>query len=125
MTDVVPEVGELIGIAGASNSWIFQADPRLYDIRVAISTLKQQTWLVARFKDEINRGDKVYLWESGPHGGIVGVAEVVESPRMGRMPGEELPFAKSPDKFEGEQSRPPVLSRKAKILGRSRLPAEV
>jgi AAA domain (dynein-related subfamily)/EVE domain len=105
LTEIVPEIATISKTMGVGDYWIFQANPDFYDIRRALQALTQQTWLIARFKNEIRPGDKTYLWESGPDGGIVGVAEVTGPPRMGPMLEAERPFAKSPDKFEGEQLR--------------------
>jgi hypothetical protein len=60
---------------------------------------------VARYRDDIKAGDKVYLWESGKDGGIVGVSEVDKPPDLRPMPPAEEPFMLVRERFEGEQMR--------------------
>jgi 5-methylcytosine-specific restriction protein B len=50
-------------------------------------------------------GERVYLWESGLDGGIVGIAELVGLPAIGPALKEERPFAKDSEKFQGEYLR--------------------
>jgi len=45
--------------------WIFQANPQKYDLTGALDKLKQQTWLVTSYRNEIREGNTVYLWEPG------------------------------------------------------------
>src|SRR6266404_2079400 len=50
-------------------------------------------------------GDRVYLWESGPRGGIIGLAEVSEPPRIQPEPKEQLLFIRNGEKFQGDRLR--------------------
>ena len=77
--------------------------------------------VVQQFEKTIKPGDRVYLWECGPRGGIIGLAEVAEAPRIQPEPAEQLPFIREPEKFSGDQLRvklrmlkriEPVISRK-------------
>jgi len=84
-----------------NRTWIFQANPQVYDVRGAIRKLSQIAWTVSRHKDEIAPGDRVYLWESGPQGGIVGVARVVAQVSTGPMPTDDVTFwKKEPEKTD-------------------------
>jgi MoxR-like ATPase len=106
LSELAPEIAELGTIEEPSQtSWIFQANPNFYDVRGALRRLTKQTWLVSRFRDDMALGDKVYLWESGSEGGIVGVAEIEGLPMMASDPDEERPFVKEAGKFEGEHLR--------------------
>lgn len=82
-------------------SWVFQASPKYYDILGAMEKLKQQTWSVAQFKDQIHINDRVFVWEAGQDAGIVGVATVLTEPAESTFPEEERPFVKDVDKFSG------------------------
>jgi hypothetical protein len=102
-------------------AWIFQANPNSYDIRRAIIELPSIAWLAKRYANEISVGDRVYLWEAGPHGGIVGVGEIAEPARTRPDVEEEQQFTKDPSKFAGDEPRcivrvlkviDPILSRK-------------
>lgn len=105
---------------GLPKAWIFQANPRLYDIDAALANLKQMTWSISAYKDEIAPGDEVFLWRSGPEAGIVGVATVLTEPVVMRGEEEGLRFAREPERFNSPQLRvrlrldhavSPVLSR--------------
>jgi hypothetical protein len=87
------------------NAWVFQSNPVLYDLRGALRELKEQVWSVSRYAQEIRAGDRVYLWEAGRHGGIVGVAEISEPARLQPEPPEQLPFARVAEAFAGERLR--------------------
>lgn len=77
-----------------TRTWIFQANPDVYDVRAAIRKLREIAWTVSRHKDEIAPGDRVYLWESGPEAGILGVARVVAPVNTSPMPTDDLTFWK-------------------------------
>jgi hypothetical protein len=86
-------------------AWIFQANPAMYDMRGALSTLKIDTFLVTRFEKEIHVGDRVYLWESGKDAGIIGVAEVIEEPTSRTTLSESRPFQFDDEKLGGQKIR--------------------
>jgi len=66
--------------------WLFQANPTIYDIDHALSELTEVTWVVRQSKNEVRKGDFVYLWRSGPDAGIVATATVMNDPV--EMPGD-------------------------------------
>ena len=47
----------------------------------------------------------MYVWESGPRGGIIGLAEVSEPPRIQPEPKEQLLFIRNSEKFRGDRLR--------------------
>src|SRR5258708_6725029 len=84
-------------------------------------SVEEPVCLVHQFAKEIKTGDRVYLWVSGSCGGILGLAEVVETPRIQAEPTEQLPFIRESEKFAGDRLRvklrmlkrmEPVISRK-------------
>ena len=79
-------------------------------------SVQQAVCLVQQFGKAIKPGDRVYLWECGPRGGIIGLAEVAEAPRIQPEPAEQLPFIREPEKFAGDQLR----RRRPHPLGRRR-----
>jgi len=85
--------------------WIFQASPKFSDVRSAVRSLDETVWLVRQFKKEIKPGDTAYLWLSGRQGGIIGVAEVLETPRTQPEPRRQIPFIRKTEKFAGDQLR--------------------
>ncbi len=89
-----PEAGKIAG----SSTWIFQCNPDRFDID---GYLRQSngalSWLVARYKSDIQIGDTVYLWRSGDHAGVVGEAEVVGPVERRADDAEALPYWASGD----------------------------
>ena len=47
----------------------------------------------------------MYVWEAGPRGGIIGLAEVSEPPRIQPEPKEQLLFIRNSEKFRGDRLR--------------------
>ena len=90
-------------------TWIFQANPKIYDIAGAIRSLKVDTWLVKRHGPDIRQGDRVYLWESGRDGGIVAIAEVLDEGADRAMAKESERFVLDPLKLGGVQPRVRIL----------------
>jgi 5-methylcytosine-specific restriction enzyme B len=78
-------------------TWIFQANPKYYDIDAALASLREMSWSVNQYKQSINAGDAVFLWRSGPEAGIVGAATVLTAPAV--MEQDGLQFAVQVDKF--------------------------
>lgn len=105
LAELIPEIADISPTVVGNKTWIFQANPEIFDIRAALRQLTRTTWLVTRFKDEMRLGDRVYIWESGPEGGVVGVAEIAELPAIGLALEEEKPFTKEAEKFSGEHLR--------------------
>ena len=91
--------------ADCRNTWIFKASSEFSGVRSAVRTLREYTWLVQQHKEQIKLGDRVYLWESGPRGGIIGLAEVSEPPRIQPEPKEQLLFIRNSEKFRGDRLR--------------------
>lgn len=81
-----------------ARTWIFQANPKLYDIDAALTSLREMKWSVNQYKQSIKPGDAVFLWKSGPEAGIVAVATVLEGPAV--MEQDGLQFAVLPDTFD-------------------------
>jgi hypothetical protein len=88
-------------------AWIFQANPDKYDVRGSLDGREGQecTWTVNQYVEDIDIGDRVYLWESGSEGGIVGTAYVTEPVRKRTAFDWEKRFAVEEDLFEGEKKR--------------------
>jgi len=103
------------------NTWIFQARSKFSNVKGAVRSVEEPVCLVHQFAREIKPADRVYLWVSGPCGGILGLAEVAETPRIQAEPTEQLPFIRESEKFAGDKLRvklrmlkrmEPVISRK-------------
>ena len=77
------------------NYWIFQGNPKFYDVAGALQDDVLTTWKVAAHKDKIRIGDKVILWISGEDSGCYALAEVTSE--VGKIPVnvEEIKYYKS------------------------------
>lgn len=77
------------GMTAMANCWIFQANPRRFDIHAFLKKPQDEfEWLVERHKEEIARGDNVFLWAAIGGGdrtraGVVALAEVRDGFRNG------------------------------------------
>ena len=59
-----------------SNYWVFQANPKHYDIIRSLKENALKTWSVSAHKSEILTGDKVILWVTGDKQGCYALCEV-------------------------------------------------
>ena len=64
------------------NTWIFQTNPKRYNILSALrdTKLDEKYWLVNRYKKEIGKGDIALIWMSGKEAGIYAVSEITSDP---------------------------------------------
>jgi predicted RNA-binding protein with PUA-like domain len=61
--------------------WIFKCNPDKYRLAERLADPNPTlTWTVSRFRDEINAGDTVFLWVTGPERGIRAVMRVDDQP---------------------------------------------
>jgi len=95
-------VGDEVG------AWIFQGNPKYYDVEGALKSLKEMTWEVNQHKDKIHSGDTAYLWQSGQKAGIFAVAEILSEPKEMPMPESENPFVRKPERFSEIATRVPI-----------------
>jgi len=64
--------------AAPSNTWIFQANPKVYDLETGLHRHRINDWQVTRYRDEIKAGDRILFWKAGANRGLYGLG-VVES----------------------------------------------
>lgn len=63
-----------------NNSWIYQGNPKNFDIDQYISTHQFIYWYSPLHKNEIKVGDTSLIWRSGESAGLIAVGKVVEQP---------------------------------------------
>lgn len=80
-----------------ARKWIFQANPKLYDIEAALGELEEIWWRVPQYTADIHRGDVVLLWQSGEDSGVVGVGRVIGEPQQHESDDVERPFILDPE----------------------------
>ncbi|MBM7702914.1 AAA family ATPase [Metabacillus iocasae] len=93
----------------APSVWIFQGNPKYYDVINAVKNLDSITWAVNQYPKQIKAGDKAYIWLSGSGGGIIAVGTVQGDPKM-TEPHLEDPYNRSE-----ELNREPYLAVDIKI----------
>ena len=77
-----PEFAKIHDVPLEHNFWIFQANPKIYDLEGSLKSLNKQKWSVRQYKNEIKIGDTVYLWQSGPNAGILAKSTVLTKPAL-------------------------------------------
>lgn len=87
---------DVIEQEGVGNYWIFQSNPKYYDIVGALNEYQSMSFTVSRYKDEIKPGDTVFIWASGNDAGVYAVAEVTSLPHT-------LGYTPPPDPFDREE----------------------
>jgi hypothetical protein len=60
-------------------NWILQGNPARFDVRTYVSQ-PNIYWLVNRYHNEMQLADHVFIWESGPKGGVVAYGYITELP---------------------------------------------
>lgn len=76
--------------------WVFQGNPKYYDVMGAVHDLDTITWAVNQNPKQIKKGDKVYIWLSGPEGGIVSSGTILSDPET-KQPEPNDPYNRSVD----------------------------
>ena len=110
LIELTPEPGSDDGaepedLFAATKAWIFQSIPEQYDLEGAVRDLKELTWLVNRYPDQIHVGHRVYLWETGPNAGILAVGRVLTEPADMEESSHEAPYRRKPEAYEGPRRR--------------------
>lgn len=80
---IVPKEGR-----GFSGAWIFQGNPKRFDIDEYLTEFDYVYWSVPQHKDHVQVGDTAYMWRAGPDGGVVAIGEVAES----ATPADQIKF---------------------------------
>lgn len=76
---------------GEPSAWIFQGNPRFYDVIGAVKSLNKLTWAVNQYQRQIKHGDKAYIWVSGTDGGIIASGTILCDPKL-RKPNTSDPY---------------------------------
>jgi 5-methylcytosine-specific restriction protein B len=106
-----------------ASTWIFQGNPKYFDVRGALAELDELTWSVNQAWNQVKAGDRVYIWESGPEGGVLARGVIATNPAEMEHDAASQRFSVDPDKFAGVSRR--VVVRIERVLdepiGRGRL----
>lgn len=60
-----------------SSFWIFQGNPKIYDVVSALNEKALKSWTVTAHKEKIKPGDKVILWLTGENSGCYALCKVI------------------------------------------------
>jgi 5-methylcytosine-specific restriction enzyme B len=82
-----------------TDSYIFQATPREWDLTATLEELSSFLWRVTSYRADIAPDDVVYLWEALPTAAVLAVATVVSKPRKQPMDPKMAKFMHDPSKY--------------------------
>ncbi len=68
----------LFQVLEVPNYWIFQANPKIFNLEQSLSQNNDghKTWNINQHKNDIKKGDKVILWQTGKKNGVYALATV-------------------------------------------------
>lgn len=85
------------------NYWVFQGNPKEFDIVKALEDNALKTWRVKAHKDKINKGDKVILWAGGKNSGVYALATVDSEVTIMPEPEVEKQYYKDQTVYEDKE----------------------
>ncbi len=103
-------------------AWIFQSNPRYYDLPGALAALDQFQWSARQRASDMHVGDTVYLWESGENAGILAVATITGEPDI-TTDGLDVSFYRDNTQVKTDERRVPL--RIDRVLARRLTRAEL
>ncbi|WP_051304274.1 EVE domain-containing protein [Calidithermus chliarophilus] len=95
-------------------TWIFQANPALYDIHRSLKLEAREWWGCLQHTGRIRAGDRVLIWISGPRAGIYAVGELETGPSL--RPDSPVGLRYWTDPVDGMSRRPRALVRYDRVL---------
>jgi hypothetical protein len=60
-------------------NWLFQCNPKLYDLDAAFMRGRDESWAMNQHRDLVAPGDRVYVWETGPSASLRAIARVTST----------------------------------------------
>ena len=96
-SDLEKDYNEILSVysnikTNSNNYWVFQANPKIWDVRKALSDNSVTTWTVKSHKDKISIGDKIILWATGSKSGCYALGEVTSDLYFGLDEKDELDY---------------------------------
>ncbi|MFC5268697.1 restriction endonuclease [Kribbella qitaiheensis] len=64
-----------------SGAWVFQANPKRYDLLTSIEQGREETWAVNQHRQSVQPGDRVWFRITGQQAGVYAVGRVTSLPR--------------------------------------------
>ena len=85
------------------NYWIFQGNPKEYDIVNSLQDNALKTWRVKAHRDKIKKGDKVILWAGGKNAGVYALATIDSEVAIMSEPETEKKYYKDQAIYEDKE----------------------
>ena len=85
--------------------WIFQGNPKIFDVRGYVSNHKEIVWSVNQSKHQIKAGQTGYLWQAGPDGGVIAMGTVLTDPQIMKQNPNAEPYVRDREAFPEEHPR--------------------
>ena len=86
-------------------SWIFQANPKAYDIDAALGELTEIWWRAPQYTAELRPGDSVAIWRSGKEAAVVAVGRLASEPQLVGMSPRERRFVRAESEDDVDSTR--------------------
>jgi MoxR-like ATPase len=88
--------------------WLFQSNPKYYDLDRALRELPAIEWTVRGHVPSVHAGDRAYIWRAGPQAGVVAVGTVLTEPEESSPDPAEVEFWLQPDRYGFDSVEPRV-----------------
>jgi hypothetical protein len=85
--------------------WIFQANPKIYNIDGALNDLSELTWTVKHEATRASVDDHVFFWRAGREAGVIALGTIIEPPTVRENLPTEEQYLLNPERLGGAQSR--------------------
>jgi MoxR-like ATPase len=119
-SDEVSDNNEIADTFDDTVVWMFQCNPKYYDIFSDLENHDRLTWSVRQHRKQIKKGHKVYLWLSGSDGGIIATGKIICDPELRKHVDDSQYWIGAPREserlqvdiqIERKQIKPPLVSR--------------
>lgn len=95
-------------------AWIFQANPKRYDIHTALRVEQMDMWNLNQYASEVAAGDQVVIWICGAEAGIYALGTVTSDPEIQQDSSIGMKYWTSPQ--EGKRPKARVWVRYSRVL---------
>lgn len=60
--------------------WLFQANPKIYDLETGLRRERFNDWQVTRYRSGYKIGDEIAFWKAGDRRGVYGLGKIISAP---------------------------------------------
>jgi hypothetical protein len=83
-------------VTAAPWTWFFPCNPKHWDLRRCLAEQPGLFWKVSSYKKDIQIGETVYMWESGPKAALLARCSVTSRPRLQPADPKYAPYMRDP-----------------------------